>query len=115
MCVIVAFVPYYAQMQTLRKIDIAENVEEIKLSCILASINNCPIYNQPEFCHHEASGLATISVFPLGVRNVGVFPYSKTIDQGRAQGEGPGGPPPLEPEKHYIFRASSVKLRDLHL
>ena len=40
MCVIVAFVPYYAQMQTLRKIDIAENVEEIKLICILASINN---------------------------------------------------------------------------
>ena len=76
MCVIVAFVPYYAQMQTLRKIDIAENVEEIKLICILASINNCPIYNQPEFCHHEASGLATISVFPLGVRNMGAFPYS---------------------------------------
>ena len=43
MCVIVAFVPYYAQMQTLRKIDIAENVEEIKLICILASINNCPM------------------------------------------------------------------------
>ena len=71
MCVIVAFVPYYAQMQTLRKIDIAENVEEIKLICILALINNCPIYNQPEFYHHEASGLATISVFPLGVRNMG--------------------------------------------
>ena len=70
-----AFVPYYAQMQTLRKIDIAENVEEIKLICILASINNCPIYNQPEFCHHEASGLATISVFPLGVRNMGAFPF----------------------------------------
>ena len=67
MCVIVAFVPYYAQMQTLWKIDIAENVEEIKLICILASINNCPIYNQPEFCHHEASSLATISVFPLGM------------------------------------------------
>ena len=77
MCVIVAFVPYSAQMQTLRKIDIAENVEEIKLICILASINNCPIYNQPEFCHHEASGLATISVFPLGVRNMGAFPYGK--------------------------------------
>ena len=74
MCVIVAFVPYYAQMQTLRKIDIAENVEEIKLICILALINNCPIYNQPEFCHHEASGLVTISVFPLGVRNMGAFP-----------------------------------------
>ena len=79
MCVIVASVPYYAQMQTLRKIDIAENVEEIKLICILASINNCPIYNQPEFCHHEASGLATISVFPLGVRNMGAFPYSSSI------------------------------------
>ena len=75
MCVIVAFVPYYAQMQTLRKIDVAGNVEEIKLIYILASINNCPIYNQPEFCHHEASGLATISVFPLGVRNMGAFPY----------------------------------------
>ena len=75
MCVIVAFVPYYAQMQTLRKIDIAENVEEIKLICILASTNNCPIYKQPEFCHHEASGLATISVFPLGARNMGAFPY----------------------------------------
>ena len=61
-------------MQTLRKIDIAENVEEIELICILASIDNCPIYNQPEFCHHEASGLATISVFPLGVRNMGAFP-----------------------------------------
>ena len=81
MCVIVAFVPYYAQMQTLRKIDIAENVEEIKLICILASINNCPIYNQPEFCHHEASGLATISVFPLGVRNMGAFPYPKSCLQ----------------------------------
>ena len=29
-------------------------------------------------------------------------------------GEGPA-PPPLEPEKHYIFRVASVKLRDLHL
>ena len=76
MCVIVAFVPYYAQMQTLRKIDIAENVEEIKLICILVSINNCLIYNQPEFGHHEASGLATVSVFPLGVRNMGAFPYN---------------------------------------
>ena len=28
--------------------------------------------------------------------------------------EGPA-PPPLGPEKHYIFRVSSVKLRDLHL
>ena len=62
-------------MQTPRKIDIAENVEEIKLICILASINNCPIHNQPEFCHHEASDLATISVFPLGVRNMGAFPH----------------------------------------
>ena len=62
-------------MQTLRKIDIAEIVEEIKLICILESINNCPIYNQPEFGHHEASSLATISVFPLGVRNMGAFPY----------------------------------------
>ena len=78
MCVIVAFVPYYAQMQTLRKIDIAEIVEEIKLICILESISNCPIYNQPEFGHHEASGLATISVFPLGVRNMGAFPYLVT-------------------------------------
>ena len=35
--------------------------------------------------------------------------------QGRTQG-GPGGPgPPLGPEKHYIFRVSSVKTRDLHL
>ena len=74
MCVIVAFVPYYAQMQTLRKIDIAENVEEIKVICILAPINNCPSYNQPEFGHHEASDLATISVLPLGVRNMGAFP-----------------------------------------
>ena len=80
MCVIVAFVPYYAQMQTLRKIEIAENVEEVKVICILVSINNCPIYNQPEFCHHEASSLATISVFPLGVRNMGAFPYSKFRD-----------------------------------
>ena len=79
MCVIVAFVPYYAQMQTLRKIDIAEIVEEIKLICILESINNCPIYNQPEFGHHEASSLATLSVFPLGVRNMGAFPYKKII------------------------------------
>ena len=79
MCVVVALVPYYAQMQTLWKIDIAENVEEIKLIRILASINNCPIYNQPEFCHHEASGLATISVFPLGVRNMGAFPTASLV------------------------------------
>ena len=72
-----AFVPYYAQMQTLRKIDIAENVEEVKLICILVSINNCSINNQPEFCQYQASDLATISVFPLGVRNMGAFPYSK--------------------------------------
>ena len=58
-------------MQALRKIAIAENVEEVKLICILVSINKCPIYNQPEFCHHEASGLATISVFPLCARNMG--------------------------------------------
>ena len=88
MCVIVASVPYYAQMQTLRKIDIAENVEEIKLICILASINNCPIYNQPEFCHHEASGLATISVFPLGVRNMGAFPYAMKKNIGRENNNG---------------------------
>ena len=35
--------------------------------------------------------------------------------QGRTQGEGPVARPPLGPEKHYIFRVSSVKLRDLHL
>ena len=77
MCVIVAFVPYNAQTQTLQKIDIAENVKEVKLICILVSINNCPIYNQPEFCLHGVCGLATISVFPLGVRNMGAFPYVK--------------------------------------
>ena len=33
------------------------------------------------------------------------------------QGRTTGGeaPPPLGPEKHYVFRVSSVKLRDLHL
>ena len=40
-------------MQALRKIDLAENVELVKLICILVSIDNCPITNQPEFCHHE--------------------------------------------------------------
>ena len=55
--------------------DIAENVEEVKLICILVSINNCSINNQPEFCHYQASGLATISIFPLGVRNMGAFPH----------------------------------------
>ena len=68
------FVPFYAQMQTLRKIDIAENVEEVKLICILVSIDNCSINNQPDICHYRASGLATISVFSLGVRNMGAFP-----------------------------------------
>ena len=34
-------------------------------------------------------------------------------DQGRTHGRGGGeGPTPLGPEKHYIFRVSSVKLRE---
>ena len=31
------------------------------------------------------------------------------------RGGGGEGPAPLGPEKHYILRVSSVKLRDLHL
>ena len=38
---------------------------------------------------------------------------SRGAPKGRARGRPP--PPPLGPEKHYIFRVSSVKLRDLHL
>ena len=42
-------------------------------------------------------------------------PPSLALPQGRTQGaEGPALPP-LGPEKHYIFRVSFVKLRDLHL
>ena len=37
-----------------------------------------------------------------------------TRDQGRTQGGG-ARPSPLDLKKHYIFRVSSVKLRDLHL
>ena len=71
------------------EIDIAENVEEVKLICILVSIYNCPIYIlqstivqsmyiQPESCHHQASGLAAmLSVFPLGVRQMGTFPCAR--------------------------------------
>ena len=33
----------------------------------------------------------------------------------RGAPRGAEGPPPLGPEKHYIFRVSSVELRDLHL
>ena len=40
-------------------------------------------------------------------------PPSLALPQGRTQGG--RGTRPLGPEKHYIFRASSVKLRDLHL
>ena len=45
------------------------------------------------------------------------FPVSPCVrGQGRTQGgRGSRPPPPLGPEKHYIFRVSSVKLRDLHL
>ena len=35
--------------------------------------------------------------------------------QGRTQGGGARAPHPLGPENSYIFRVSSVKLRDLHL
>ena len=73
-CVIVSFVGLLRTNADPPENQYYRNVEKIKLICILVSINNCPIYNQPEFCHHEASGLATISVFPLGLRNVGAFP-----------------------------------------
>ena len=35
--------------------------------------------------------------------------------QGRTHGEGEGPGPPWDLKKHYIFRVSSVKLRDLHI
>ena len=39
-----------------------------------------------------------------------------TYWQERTQGGGGEGPgPPWDLKKHYIFRVSSVKLRDLHL
>ena len=39
---------------------------------------------------------------------------NKTIRGAPTGGEG-SDPPPLGPEKHYIFRVSSVKLLDLHV
>ena len=38
-----------------------------------------------------------------------------TIFRGAPKGGRGARPPPLGPEKHCIFRVSSVKLRDLHL
>ena len=35
--------------------------------------------------------------------------------RGAPTGGGRGARAPLGPEKHYIFRVSSVKLRDLHI
>ena len=48
------------------------------------------------------------------------FPLRFSKDQRQAPGAHPRGggvrgPPNLGPEKHYIFRDSSAKLRDLHL
>ena len=57
-----------------------------------------------------------------GFREQVVHKYTGNVptrsEQGRTQGGGGGRgtrPPPLGPEKHYIFRVSSVKLRDLHI
>ena len=38
-----------------------------------------------------------------------------TLDAGAHPRGGGEGPAPLGPEKHFIFRVSSAKLRELHL
>ena len=58
----------YAEMQTLRKMVITENLKQINASPCLESINKWQIYILSNFGCFEVSSFAAIAVFTLGMR-----------------------------------------------